>query len=84
MNEKRERGQGSIRSRGSTFCFRLDRKGHAVKIDSFRKAWYRACVAAGLGKMEPSTSEETGSVLYMKPRGPRSKPKVKMVYTGKL
>jgi integrase len=33
-------------------CFRLDRKGHAVKIRGFRKAWYSACVRAGLGKMD--------------------------------
>ena len=25
-------------------CFRLDRKGHAVKIRGFRKAWYSACI----------------------------------------
>lgn len=65
-------------------CFRLDRRGHAVKIGGFRKAWQSACIKAGLGKVEPATDSETGETLCCKPRvdRPRSKPKVKMVYHG--
>jgi integrase len=65
-------------------CFRLDRKGHAVKVQGFRKAWYSACVRSGLGKMEPKTDRVTGELLYVPKRGPRSKPKVKMIYQGKI
>jgi len=65
-------------------CFRLNRKGHAVKIQGFRKAWYSACIRSGLGKMEPKTDRVTGEVLYASPRGPRSKPKAKMVYQGMI
>jgi len=63
-------------------CFRQDRKGHAREIGSFRKAWYRACMKAGLGRMEPAIDRLTGKALYEKPRSPRSKPKLKMVYSG--
>jgi len=63
-------------------CFRLDRKGHAVKVRGFRKAWYSGCIRAGLGKMEPKIDRVTGELLYAPPRGPRSKPKAKMVYRG--
>jgi integrase len=55
-------------------CFRLDRRGHPVKIGGFRKAWQRACIKAEFGKMEPATDAETGH--------PRSKLKVRMVYRG--
>jgi len=65
-------------------CYRFDRKGHAVKIRGFRKAWYSACVRCGLGKLEPKTDRVTGELMYAKPRGPRSKPKVKMVYRGTI
>jgi hypothetical protein len=65
-------------------CFRLDRKGHAVKVQGFRKAWYSACIRSGLGKMEPKIDRVTGELLYAPPRGPRSKPKVKMVYRGAI
>jgi integrase len=65
-------------------CFRLDRKGHAIKVKGFRKAWYSACVRAGLGKMEPKIDRVTGELVYAAPRGPRSKPKVKMVYRGMI
>lgn len=65
-------------------CFRLNRKGHAVKIQGFRKAWYSACIKCGLGRLEPKTDRVTGELLYAKPRGPRSKPKVKMVYRGRI
>ena len=65
-------------------CSRLDRGGHAVRIGGFRKAWYCACTKSGLGKMEPAVDPVTGEPLYQKPRGPRSKPKAKMVYQGRL
>jgi integrase len=66
-------------------CFRINRKGHAVKVGSFRKAWYSSCVRVGLGRMEPKTDRVTGEPLYAKkPRGPHSKPKVKMIYRGKI
>jgi len=63
-------------------CFRLERKRHAVEVQGFRKAWYSACIRAGLGKMEPEIDRVTGEPIYAHPRGPRSKPKVKMVYKG--
>jgi len=65
-------------------CFRLDRKGRAVKVEGFRKAWYSACVRSRLGKMEPKIDRVTGELLYAPPRGPHSKPKVKMVYGGMI
>lgn len=66
-------------------CFRFDRKGNAVKIEGFRKAWYTACVKAGLGRMEAVTDEK-GEPLYAKPRTDRAKPKAKMrtVYRGMI
>jgi integrase len=64
-------------------CFRLERTGHAVKINSFRKAWYTACCTAGLGKMVPAV-DASGSPVYAPLRGPRSKRKVKMVYEGTI
>jgi integrase len=65
-------------------CFRLDRTGHSVKINSFRKAWYSACVKTGLGKMVRAVSSVTGEPLYERPRGPRSKPKAKMTFEGTI
>jgi integrase len=65
-------------------CFRLNRAGNAVKIGNFRKVWQSRCVKLGLGKMEPATDPKTGGPLFEKPRGPRSKPKVKMIYQGKI
>jgi integrase len=65
-------------------CFRVDRRGHAAKIEGFRKAWYSACVRTGLGKMEPKIDRVTGEPVYQKARGPRSKPKAKMVYQGMI
>src|SRR5262249_10281671 len=56
-------------------CFRVDRKGHAREIGSFRKAWYTACIKAGLGKMTAATDEPETS-------GRRRKPKT--VYSGLL
>ena len=65
-------------------CFRYDRKGHAVKIGSFRKPWSRCCVAIGLGRWEPAVDRATGKPLFDRPRGPRSKPKRTMVYKGMI
>ncbi len=66
-------------------CFKLDRGGHAVQLEGFRKAWYSACVKTGLGKFVPAV-DVTGAPVYEKPRSDRSrsKPKPKMVYEGKL
>jgi integrase len=33
-------------------CTKLDRRGHTVRIQSFRKAWYSACVKAELGHFD--------------------------------
>jgi integrase len=77
-------GQRSRRQPGCEFvCFRLDRKGNATKIRGFRKAWYRACIKAGLGRMEP-VIDSAGKAVLEKPRGLRSKPKPKMVYQGTI
>jgi integrase len=65
-------------------CFRFDRQGHAIRIVGFRKAWYSACVHSGLGTMEPKTDRVTGEIVYAPRRGPRSKPKAKMVYQGMI
>jgi len=65
-------------------CFRFNRKGHAVKIQGFRKAWYSSCIKAELGKMVPAKDRVTGELLYAPPRGPRSKPKVKGEYEGMI
>ena len=65
-------------------CFRLDRTCNAVKIKRFRKAWYSACLKSGLGKMEVAIDRVTGKQLYARARGPRSKPKAKMVYRGMI
>jgi len=77
--------QFALRHAGCEFvCFRLQRTGEAGKISSFRKAWYSACIKAGLGKMEPAEDRVTGRALFAPPRGPRSKPKMKMVYQGMI
>lgn len=67
-------------------CFRLDRRGHAAKIVSFRKVWQARCIKLVFGEMKPATDPVTGEVLYEKPRKGRKnpKPKVKMVYDGLL
>lgn len=65
-------------------CFRLDKLGRAGRIGSFRKVWQSRCVKLGLGAMEPATDRVTGETLYARPRGPRSKPKAKMIYKGML
>lgn len=65
-------------------CFPLDRKSRAVRIKGFRKAWYRACIEVGLGKMEPEIDPASGEPVLAKPRSDRkrAKPKVKMIYRG--
>jgi integrase len=62
-------------------CFRLDRDGHAGKIKGFRKAWYSACVKAGLGAMVPAV-DSMDNPVYAPPRGLRGKRKQKMTYEG--
>jgi integrase len=62
-------------------CFRLDSKGHAVKIGNFRKVWQSRCAKLGFGEIAPVVSD-TGEPVYAPARGPRSKPKVKTVYQG--
>lgn len=66
-------------------CFRFDRGGHAVRIEGFRKAWYSACVKAGLGHME-AVVDEAGEPVLANPRVDRKNPKAKpkMVYRGAI
>jgi integrase len=67
-------------------CFRLDKRGQAVKIKGFRKAWQNRCCQLGLGSMTPAINPVTGETRYEKARKDRrnAKPKVKMVYVGLL
>lgn len=66
-------------------CFKLDRKGHAVQVQGFRKAWYSACIRAGLGRMVPVTDPETGEALCAKRQDrPNGKAKPKMEYEGMI
>ncbi len=65
-------------------CYKLDRKGHAGRVKSFRKAWYSSCVKAGLGHFEPKMDPATGKPALAPPRGPRSRAKEKMEYVGKI
>jgi integrase len=75
--------QRSKRQAGCPFVsFRLDARRRAVRIGGFRKAWYSACVKAGLGEMAPAVDAATGEALYAPPRGPHSKPKPRMIYRG--
>lgn len=64
-------------------CFRIDRSGRSVKIESFRKSWYSACVKAGLGEMVPAV-DSIGKPVYAPLRGPRSKAKQVMTYKGMI
>ena len=65
-------------------CFRLDGRGHAVKIEGFRKAWQSACIRVGLGKIVPEVAPNTSETIYARARvdRPRSNPKAKPVYDG--
>jgi integrase len=65
-------------------AFKFDRKGHWHKIDAFGKRWNVVCVKLGLGQWVRATDPVTGEELWEKPRGPRSKPKPKMTYEGRL
>jgi integrase len=65
-------------------CYRVDKLGHAHKIESFGRAWRNHCVRIGLGRWVCVTDPATGEPLFDRPRGPRSKPKPKMRYEGKL
>jgi integrase len=66
-------------------CCRLDPKGHAVQVQQFRKAWYSACIRAGLGRMVPVTDPETGETLCAKRQDrPNGKAKPKMSYEGAI
>ena len=64
-------------------CFRVDEKGQPERIQSFRKAWNHACCKASLGEMHP-VFDAKGEVQYQKLRGPRSKRKPKLAYTGRI
>jgi integrase len=65
-------------------CWRLDRRGHAVKIDGLRRVWESRCVAVGLGDWVPVVNEK-GETLYDPPRADRrtGRAKPKMKYVGK-
>jgi integrase len=66
-------------------CFRLDRKGHAVQVQGFRKAWYSSCIRAGLGRMVPVTDPASGEALCAKRQDrPNGKAKPKMTYEGAI
>jgi integrase len=64
-------------------CFRVDRSGRSVKIESFRKSWYSACVKAGLGELAPAV-DSSGEPVYAPLRGPRSKAKQMVTYKGMI
>jgi hypothetical protein len=51
---------------------------------SFCRAWRNHCVKLGLGRWVAALDPATGKQLYNPPRGPRSKPKGKLVCEGKL
>jgi len=65
-------------------CYRVDRRGHAVKIEGFRRAWQSRCIKLGFGSMVPKIDPVTGQPMYEPARKDRqnSKPKPKTVYTG--
>jgi integrase len=65
-------------------CFRMDKKGHPVRVRSFRKAWYSACAKAQLGKLVPKIDRVTGSPVYAKPRTERAEAKAKMIWQGSI
>lgn len=82
LTEQHARRQGQF----AFVCFRLDKRGHAVKIRALRKAWQNRCCKLGLGSMQPDIDPVTGEIHYEKLRKDRkkAKPKVKMVYSGLL
>jgi integrase len=65
-------------------CWRLDRRGNAVKIEGLRKVWESRCVQVGLGEWVP-VLDEKGQPLYDPPRPGRrnARAKPKMKYVGK-
>jgi len=67
-------------------CYRLDKRGHAVRIMGLRKVWESCCVKLGLGAFVAQTDPATGEPVCGKPRSDRrnAKPKVKMTYVGKI
>jgi integrase len=65
-------------------CFAFDTAGHAQKIKSFDRCWQNTCVKIGLGRWAQAVHSVTGEPLFDKPGGPRSEPKPKMTYDGKL
>lgn len=44
-------------------CTKLDRLGHTIRIQSFRKAWYTGCVKAGLGQFD-ETDKYVGRIFH--------------------
>jgi integrase len=65
-------------------CFQVNLAGKAVPVGDFRKVWYNRCVKMGLGKMVQAKDLKTGEPLFQKLRGPRSKPKPKLIYEGMI
>jgi integrase len=65
-------------------CWRLDRRGNAVKIEGLRKVWESRCCQVGLGQWVP-VLDEKGQPVYDSPRADRrsAKAKPKMHYVGK-
>ena len=76
LTEQRTRRQGGC----PYVCYRLDGKGRATQIQGFRKAWYSACVKAGLGRWEP-VMDAAGTPVFEQ-RGIGLEPKAKTVYRG--
>jgi integrase len=73
--------QHSRRQAGFPYvCFWRNKKGRVRQIGNFRKAWYRACEKAGVGRMGPARDPVTGNLVYEKNSG--SRPKPKLVYNG--
>jgi integrase len=76
--------QHAKRQPGCDFvCFRTLRTGQAVGIRDFRKVWMDRCVKLDFAKWEQAV-DANDQPVFAKPRGPRSKPKPKMVYRGLL
>jgi len=58
--------------------------GRPARVASSCRAWRNHCVKVGLGRWVPALDPVTGEQLYNPPRGPRSKPKPKMIYEGRV